>query len=67
MSTYLLHCRVCGDIRYVTPSRTFCACERSSARLQDGAILLVGPGQVFEAGREVVAIPVVRPQVAVAM
>jgi hypothetical protein len=63
MTVYLLHCFACDDTRYVTPTRTFCGCERSSARIQDGAIVLVGPGRVFEAGRDHVDIDVVRPSV----
>jgi hypothetical protein len=66
MSAYLLYCYACDDVRYVTSSRAFCSCERSSARLQDGAIVLAGPGRIFEAGDDGADIEVVRPEVAVA-
>jgi hypothetical protein len=63
--THRLHCLVCDDVRSVTLDRTFCACGRSSARPRSGGIVLVGPGRVFEAGRDEPAIRVTRPAVAI--
>jgi hypothetical protein len=65
--THLLHCLACDDVRSLTLDRTFCACGRSSARVRRDGILLIGPGRVFEAGRDHAAVRVARPPVAIAM
>ena len=65
-ATYLLHCDVCGDVQYVTSGhRAYCRCERSSARLERGAVVVAGPGRVVLAGGGPVDISIVRPSVAV--
>jgi hypothetical protein len=47
----LLHCVACDDIQYVTADRrTFCRCERSSARRTDKHIVVAGPGRIVGPG-----------------
>jgi hypothetical protein len=50
-SMLLLHCVACDDIQYVTAGwRTFCRCERSSARSTDNHIVVAGPGRIVGPG-----------------
>ena len=67
MNAHLMHCLACDDVRYVTGDRAFCACGRSSARRVEDGIVLVGPGRIFEAGRDEADVQIVRPSVAVSM
>ena len=67
MNAHLMHCLACDDVRYVTRDRAFCACGRSSARRVEDGVVLVGPGQVFEAGRAEANVQILRPSVAVSM
>jgi hypothetical protein len=41
-------------------------CRRSSARVLDDAILLIGPGRVLDASLQDADVTVIRPSVAVA-
>jgi len=50
-SMLLLHCVACDDIQYVTVGRrTFCRCERSSARRTGTLIVVAGPGRIVGPG-----------------
>jgi hypothetical protein len=50
-SMFLLHCVACDDVQYVTAGRrTFCRCERTSARREDNRIIVAGPGRIIGPG-----------------
>jgi hypothetical protein len=65
MTAQLLHCLACDDVRPITAERTFCACQRSSARRRGDAVVLIGPATVVDTERE--ALDVIRPDVAIVM
>jgi hypothetical protein len=43
---HMLHCVACDDIQHVTAQRTYCRCERSSARIGRDEISVSGPGRI---------------------
>ena len=50
-SMHLLHCVACDDIQSVTAAqRTYCRCERSSARYDGDEIAVAGPGRIVGRG-----------------
>jgi hypothetical protein len=50
-SMCLVHCVACDDIQYVVAgNRTFCRCERTSARRDGDRIVVAGPGRIVGPG-----------------
>jgi hypothetical protein len=52
-SLLLLHCVACDDIQYVTVERrSYCRCERTSARRSGNHVVVAGPGRIVGPGGE---------------